>query len=346
MKPEQKERQKYMPFLCYTIHTMHLSPSLRFRTVFTGVLSLVLSLNSLPAFAASPGDGVMNEHAPSALQSSVALSPATVAADGTSAATVTVTVRNAAGQPLVGKSVTLIGVLFGLTVTPTAVLTDASGVAKLAIRSTSEGTITIGAFADSTYLTQTVSVQFSNATPQVPAPSVGPTIPSTPPVEGSVTSCQHSIASGTLVKLPDDKDQQTQADTAVYYIGTDCKRHAFPNSKVYFSWYADFTGVSVVSSQIMASFSLGKAVNYRPGLKMVKFSSLNTVYVVAKGGVLRWVKTEAAASGLYGADWNKKVDDISDAFLTNYSFGTDVNASTEFVPGTEETAAQNISQNF
>ncbi len=319
---------------------------------FTGTAVVTSGkLNSFTA-ALTPGvNPVMNDPNPSASQSSVSIAPAIVAADGTSAATVTVTVRNAGGQPLMGKSVTLVGVLFGLTVTPSAVMTDASGVAKLAVRSTSEGAITISAFADSTFLTQSVSVQFSNSAPVVPpvqpvVPPSDPSVPPAPPVEGPAASCQQSITSGKLVKLPDDADPSTQADTAVYYIGTDCKRHAFPNSKVYFSWYTDFAGVTVVSSQTMASFSLGKAVNYRPGIKMVKFQSLNTVYVVAKGGVLRWVKTEAAASGLYGSDWNKKVDDISDAFFTNYAFGTDVNASAEFVAATEQAAAPNISQNF
>lgn len=320
-------------------------------TPFTGTAAVTSGvLNSFTATLTSGANPQMNDQTISAVQSSVLLSPNSVAADGTSAAIMTVTVRNASGQPLAGKSVTLAGVLSGLTVTPASVMTDANGVATLALRSTTEGTITIAAFADSTVLTQTATVQFTNTLVPDPQESEGEVLdPSLPPpavVEDSAVSCQPSISSGTLVKLPDDGDPSTQSDTAVYYIGTDCKRHAFPNSKVYFSWYTDFANVTVVSPSTMASFGLGKAVNYRPAVKMVKFQSLSTVYVVAKGGVLRWVKSEAAANGLYGADWNKQVDDVSDAFFTNYTFGTDVNATGDFVAATELAAAPNISANF
>ncbi len=270
---------------------------------------------------------------PSASISTVIASPAMVTADDTSASTVTVTVKNAQGQGLPGKTVTLSAVLSGLTVTPSSATTDASGVATFGLTSTNAGTVSVTASVSGMAISQTASVQFTT-TPVVPSP-----------VEQGV-SCQQSIKSGALLKLPDDADPNTQADTAVYYIGTDCKRHAFPNSKVYFSWYADFAGVTTVPGTTMSSFSLGKNVTYRPGSKMVKFQSLNTVYVIAKGGVLRWVKTEAAASGLYGSDWNKKVDDISDAFFTNYAFGADVNVAADFSAATEQTMTPSISDNF
>ncbi|MBP9748740.1 Ig-like domain-containing protein, partial [Patescibacteria group bacterium] len=270
---------------------------------------------------------------PSASVSTIVVSPATVTADGTSASMVTVTVKNAQGQGLVGKTVTLGATLSGVTVTPSSATTDASGIATFGLTSTNAGTVSVTASASGMAISETASVQFTT-TPVVP-----------PPVEQGVL-CQQSITSGALLKLPDDADPNTQTDTAVYYIGTDCKRHAFPNSKVYFSWYADFSGVTTVPGTTMSAFSLGKNVTYRPGSKMVKFQSLNSVYVVAKGSVLRWVKTEAAASGLYGADWNKKVDDISDAFFTNYAFGTDVNAAADFVPATEQAMTPSISDNF
>jgi hypothetical protein len=69
---------------------------------------------------------------------------------------------------------------------------------------------------------------------------------------------------------------------------------------------------------------------------MVKFTTLAKVYVVQKGGVLRWVKTEAAAVELYGASWNTKIDDISDAFYANYTFGSDVSGLSDFNPVTAQ----------
>lgn len=87
---------------------------------------------------------------------------------------------------------------------------------------------------------------------------------------------------------------------------------------------------------------LGKNVTYRPGTRMVKFTTVNNVFVVSRGGVLRWVKTEALAQSLYGADWNTKVDDISDVFYTNYIFSTDINNVLEYNVASETAAAVDI----
>lgn len=75
---------------------------------------------------------------------------------------------------------------------------------------------------------------------------------------------------------------------------------------------------------------------------MVKFQTLNNVYAVSKGGVLRWVTSEAVARGLYGDDWNKKIDDIADTFFTNYAFGADIVSANGYVAATESGAAQTI----
>lgn len=133
---------------------------------------------------------------------------------------------------------------------------------------------------------------------------------------------------------------------AVYFRDTDGKRHAFPNSKVYFSWYEDFSAVKEISANEMSSYPLGEQVTYRPGTKLVKFTTLNSVYAVSRGGVLRWVKTEALATSLYGAEWSKNVDDIPDTFYTAYTFGADINLASDFVVATERASAITIDQNF
>lgn len=117
---------------------------------------------------------------------------------------------------------------------------------------------------------------------------------------------------------------------AVYYVGADGKRHAYPNSRVFFTWYQNFDGVQTVSQAALNLYALGRNVTYRPGSRMVKFTTLNKVYAVARDGSLRWVKTEDVARGLYGADWNTKIDDISDAFFTDYSFGPDIDLAASF----------------
>lgn len=121
---------------------------------------------------------------------------------------------------------------------------------------------------------------------------------------------------------------------AVYYVGADGKRHAFPNSRVFFTWYQNFDMVMTVGLSELASYQLGKNVTYRPGSRMVKFSTLNKTYAITDNGTLRWVKTEEIARSVYGTDWNTKVDDISDVFYNDYSFGADVDfANTYSVTG-------------
>lgn len=148
------------------------------------------------------------------------------------------------------------------------------------------------------------------------------------------------IAVHTLVKLPDDSNPDTQEDTAVYYVGADGKRHAFPHEKVYFTWYENFDGVQLISAEQLATIPLGANVTYKPGVKMVKFTTLAKVYVVEKGGILRWVTSEALAAELYGADWNMKIDDINDAFYANYTFGADVNSTADYSPAAAMASVQ------
>lgn len=126
---------------------------------------------------------------------------------------------------------------------------------------------------------------------------------------------------------------------AVYYIGADGKRHAYPNSKVFFTWYGDFGSVQTVSAEKLSSFPLGKNVAYRPGARMVKFTTLAKVYAVGQNGTLRWVASEDVAKALYGDEWNTKIDDIPDTFYTDYAFGADVNSASDFVPATESANA-------
>lgn len=133
---------------------------------------------------------------------------------------------------------------------------------------------------------------------------------------------------------------------AVYYRGADGKRHAFPNANIYFTWYPDFSTVKTISAGEMATYPLAKNVTYRPGSRLVKFSTLNNVYAVARGGTLRWVKTEAAAATLYSATWNKGVHDLSDAFYPDYKFGADINIAADFSPSAEMSGTATIDQNF
>ncbi len=143
----------------------------------------------------------------------------------------------------------------------------------------------------------------------------------------------------TLVKLSDDGNQATQEDSAVYFIGADGKRHAFPNDRVYLSWFDNFKNVHTVSKEQLALISLGSNMTYKPGKKLVKFMTDPSVYAVDHGGRLRHVVSEEVATQLYGRTWTKNVDDISDAFYTNYSMGTTVASIFDFNPASVLIAA-------
>jgi len=110
--------------------------------------------------------------------------------------------------------------------------------------------------------------------------------------------------------------------STVYYLGADGKRYVFPHENVYFSWYADFSGVVIVSATELSSYPLGANVVMRPGTKLIKITSDPSVYAVEADGVLKKIQSEADAIALYGANWAQRVVDVADSFFTNYTIGT------------------------
>jgi hypothetical protein len=149
-----------------------------------------------------------------------------------------------------------------------------------------------------------------------------------------------------LMKLPDDGNLETQDDTAVYYIGSDGRRHAFPNGRVFSSWYTDFSQVKIVDASILAVVPLGANVTYKPGVRMVKFTTDPKTYLVEKGGALRWIASEAVAIQLYGTSWNTHIDDMDDAFFSNYRFGENVHGLADFDPALVRASANVPSESF
>ena len=133
------------------------------------------------------------------------------------------------------------------------------------------------------------------------------------------------VSQGNLIKLPcSNTTNVNDPCRAVYYYADDGKRHAFPNEKVFFTWFENFDDLVIVTSDLMSSISLGRNVTYHPGTKMVKFQTVRTVYCVGEEGELREVASEEIAASLYGETWNKQIDDISDAFFGNYIFGEEI----------------------
>lgn len=114
--------------------------------------------------------------------------------------------------------------------------------------------------------------------------------------------------------------------SSVYYCGSDGKRYVFPTSATFFTWYADFSGVTTIADADLQKIPLGGNATYRPGQKLVKITTDPKVYAVSQGGILRWVTTEALAKTLYGDNWAQQVDDIPDAFFVNYTVGEPISA--------------------
>ncbi len=236
----------------------------------------------------------------SASTSTVAASPTSVVANGTSKSTITVTVKDASSSPLSGKVVTLSSSRdTSDTVTTVTGTTGTNGVATFEVKSSTAGTSTYTATAAGVVLNQTAAVVFT-------APGE-PEVPAETPV---------SLSVGDLIK--------SGLSSAVYYYGSDGKRHVFPNEKTYKSWYADFSNIKTVTNSQLQGIALGKNVTIRPGTVLVKIQTDPKVYAVEPGGLLRWVPTEARAITLYGSNWAQKIIDVPVVFWGDYTFGSDI----------------------
>ncbi len=154
--------------------------------------------------------------------------------------------------------------------------------------------------------------------------------------------------------LPTTNNAQAQSPSrlikgsgaAVYFVGEDEKRYVFPNYSVFASWYASTTEVIHVTDAQLATYQLGGNVTYRPGYTLVKVTTDPRTYAVSRGGVLHWVMSEEIATQLYGADWNKHVVDVPDAFFLNYKIGEAIAEATMYNKGAEYAAAQVPSDSF
>ncbi|MEK7073302.1 MAG: hypothetical protein AAB974_02585 [Patescibacteria group bacterium] len=133
---------------------------------------------------------------------------------------------------------------------------------------------------------------------------------------------------------------------AVYYYGRDGKRHTFPSARIYATWFNDFSTVQVVDAAFMASLSVGKNVLPRPGVRLVKFETVNTVYAVDRGGILRGISNETVAAGIYGSTWNTKLDDVVDTLFGNFLIGTDITSALDYSPATVTAGTTSIDGNF
>ncbi len=192
------------------------------------------------------------------------------------------------------------------------------------------------------------SINLAGESKAIVTPSVGSNQSSTvllfaPSNKCSKKSLSGGLISGMLVKRFDLKD--------VYYVGEDGCRYAFPNQKVFLSWYTlqqlnttDKGGLVVtVAPSTLASMQLAGNVTYRPGVRMIKNQLVNTVYVIDSGAILRPVASEVLARLLYGDAWNyTSVDDFDDVFWFSYGFGTPISTTGLYYPSSVKDTASTI----
>ncbi len=140
--------------------------------------------------------------------------------------------------------------------------------------------------------------------------------------------------SGSLIR--------SESYPAVYYMGADGFRYVFPNDKTYFTWYSDFDDVVWISDAALADIQIGGNVTYKPGVKMIKIQSDPKTYAISQNGTLRWITSEEVASGLYGTDWNTKIDDVADGFFTNYTVGEPIMSTSGYDVSAEQSDTTSI----
>lgn len=267
------------------------------RTPLVRLLALIstfsLSLTLMNVAAASTP-------LPDAFNSSIGATKNTINADGIDSAQIVVTIRDQNLNAIEGATVTLTSSRGSLDeIIPQKPTTDLLGKASFLVRSLRNGNSLITATVMNVGIQKTVALTFNSG-------------------------LSINLQAGDLIKIPDDGNVKTLSDTAVYYYASNGKRYVFSNDKVYFTWYPDFSNVKILPIDQMSLIPIGGNVTYRPGSKLVKFQTDPKTYITTRGGVLRWVTSETIARAWFGANWNQNVDDINEAFYSNYTFGDPV----------------------
>ncbi|MFO0764720.1 MAG: Ig-like domain-containing protein [Patescibacteria group bacterium] len=240
--------------------------------------------------------------------SSVSTDKTEVKADGIDSAKISVTLKNTNFGSVEGAVVTLTSSRGAMDdISPDETTTSLSGRASFYVKSLKNGTATFTPSYNGTTLNKPITITFKNG-------------------------LDLALPVGSLIKIPDDNNATTLSDTAVYYYASNGKRYVFTNEKTFFSWYPDFSSVQTITLEQMSLIPIGGNVTYKPGSRLVKFQTDTKTYLPTKGGVLRWVMTEQVARQWFGADWNTKVDDISEAFFVNYQMGEPIGNALDLSP--------------
>jgi hypothetical protein len=162
----------------------------------TGAVDVRVSVNGQTSHAVA-ADQFTYFDVPSISKSTLTATPPSVVADGTSAATVSVTLLDAAGVPVSGRTVTLAQGGGHSKITPASTTTDGNGVASFSATDTTAEPVTYTATdtSDSLNVAQTATVTF---TPPLPTVSIQPAITYAAPGQSVSVALQVQVPSGAL----------------------------------------------------------------------------------------------------------------------------------------------------
>ncbi|MBT6253968.1 hypothetical protein HOI83_01935 [Candidatus Uhrbacteria bacterium] len=99
---------------------------------------------------------------------------------------------------------------------------------------------------------------------------------------------------------------------AVYLI-KDGTRRVFLNEAIYYTWFDQQTEIKSVTDATLVTIPLGAPMLPKPSNRLVKITSINTVYQIednGENGKLVALNDEEQAAELFGDDWATTVMDI------------------------------------
>ena len=145
----------------------------------------------------------------------------------------------------------------------------------------------------------------------------------------------YSSAARAVTVITDMEGRLVKGSSSeVYFLGSDSKRYLFPNEKIFFSWYKDFSSVQILTDDELKTAPVGGVVTYKPGARLVKIPSDPKVYAVTGDGELRWVQNEDVAKAIFGDNWAKQVDDVSGTLFADYQLGAVIASAADYsAPG-------------
>ena len=117
---------------------------------------------------------------------------------------------------------------------------------------------------------------------------------------------------------------KTQDISTVYFLDEDNIRHAYPHYHVWESYFGkNYSSVEILSQFDMDKYTVGKNILFKVG-SLIKKLTTPKVYQVDENGILHWIKTEDAATRLFGNDWYKLIFDLPSEFWGDYTMGDDI----------------------